>query len=137
MRRDDIVRLFEHHDAVLHDVREGVLIVDGTGRLMLINDEARRRLAIAAGAEVDGQLLEEIGLESGMAELFTSNRPLSDAPAGSTGRPRLRHRPADRLPPPRRSSAASDRRRPAAGDRSPGERAGQHRDRAGQRHHPS
>jgi sensor histidine kinase regulating citrate/malate metabolism len=87
MRRDDIVRLFEHHDAVLHDVREGVLIVDGTGRLMLINDEARRRLAIAAEAEVDGQLLEEIGLESGMAELFTSNHPLSDAPAGSTGRP--------------------------------------------------
>lgn len=38
--------MYEHHDAVLHAVREGVLIVDGDGRLLLANDEARRLLGL-------------------------------------------------------------------------------------------
>lgn len=40
----EMTRRYEHHDAVLHAVREGVLITDGAGRLLLANDEARRLL---------------------------------------------------------------------------------------------
>ena len=42
----EMTRMYEHHDAVLHAVREGVLIVDGDGRLLLANDEARRLLGL-------------------------------------------------------------------------------------------
>ena len=47
----EMTRMYEHHDAVLHAVREGVLIVDGDGRLLLANDEARRLLDLPPDAE--------------------------------------------------------------------------------------
>ncbi|MYW43150.1 histidine kinase, partial [Streptomyces sp. SID161] len=37
---DEMSRMYEHHDTVLHSVREGVLIIDAGGRLLLANDEA-------------------------------------------------------------------------------------------------
>ena len=42
----EMTRMYEHHDAVLHAVREGVIITDGDGKLLLVNDEARRLLAL-------------------------------------------------------------------------------------------
>jgi two-component system CitB family sensor kinase len=77
LRPDDIARLSEHHDAVLHNVREGVLILDGSGRLLLINDEACRLLEIPAGAE--GLMLDEIGLAPALIDLLNSHRPLTEA----------------------------------------------------------
>ena len=47
----EMTRMYEHHDAVLHAVREGVLIVGGDGRLLLANDEARRLLDLPPDAE--------------------------------------------------------------------------------------
>lgn len=46
-----LARMYEHHDAVLHAVREGVVIVGGDGRITLANDEARRLLALPPDAE--------------------------------------------------------------------------------------
>lgn len=42
----EMTRMYEHHDAVLHSVREGVLIIGGDGVLLLANDEARRLLGL-------------------------------------------------------------------------------------------
>ena len=36
--------MYDYYDAVLHAVREGLLLVDGAGRVRLVNDEARRLL---------------------------------------------------------------------------------------------
>ncbi|WP_399477877.1 SpoIIE family protein phosphatase [Streptomyces sp. TRM68367] len=47
----EMTRMYEHHDAVLHAVRESVLIVGSDGRLLLANDEARRLLDLPADAE--------------------------------------------------------------------------------------
>ncbi|CAM5542658.1 hypothetical protein SGLAM104S_08810 [Streptomyces glaucescens] len=47
----EMTRMYEHHDAVLHAVREGVLIIDGEGALLLANDEARRLLDLPEDAE--------------------------------------------------------------------------------------
>lgn len=44
-------RMYEHHEAVLHAVREGVLVVGTDGRLPLVNDEARRLLSLPMGVE--------------------------------------------------------------------------------------
>jgi serine phosphatase RsbU (regulator of sigma subunit)/PAS domain-containing protein/anti-sigma regulatory factor (Ser/Thr protein kinase) len=72
----EMTRMYEHHDAVLHAVREGVLIIGGDGRLLLANDEARRLLALPADAEQ--RHVDELGLEPGTAELLVSGRAATD-----------------------------------------------------------
>ncbi|MFJ8085734.1 SpoIIE family protein phosphatase [Streptomyces sp. NPDC096205] len=78
----EMTRMFEHHDAVLHAVREGVLIVGGDGRLMLANDEARRLLDLPEGA--DQRPVTELGLSPRLTRLLGSGEPVSDEllPAG-------------------------------------------------------
>ncbi len=71
-----MTRMYEHHDAVLHAVREGVLITDDTGRLLLANDEARRLLDLPADAE--GRHVDTLGLAPGTAELLASKRTADD-----------------------------------------------------------
>ncbi|MFE7246051.1 SpoIIE family protein phosphatase [Streptomyces sp. NPDC057580] len=71
-----MTRMYEHHDAVLHAVREGVLIVGGDGQLLLANDEALRLLALPPDTE--GRGVDELGLEAGMAELLASGRTATD-----------------------------------------------------------
>jgi serine phosphatase RsbU (regulator of sigma subunit)/PAS domain-containing protein/anti-sigma regulatory factor (Ser/Thr protein kinase) len=72
----EMTRMYEHHDAVLHAVREGVVIVDGDGTLMLANDEARRLLGLPEDAE--GRPVADIGLDPGTAELLSSGRTATD-----------------------------------------------------------
>ncbi|MFF4401078.1 SpoIIE family protein phosphatase [Streptomyces sp. NPDC001480] len=73
----EMTRMYEHHDAVLHSVREGVLIIDDDGVLLLANDEARRLLALPADAE--GRHVGEMsGLEAEMVLLLTSGREATD-----------------------------------------------------------
>ncbi|MEV5202416.1 SpoIIE family protein phosphatase [Streptomyces sp. NPDC053720] len=70
-------RMYEHHDAVLHAVREGVLIVSEDGRLLLANDEAGRLLDLPLDAE--GRLIPDLpSLDPGMVELLTSGRAATD-----------------------------------------------------------
>lgn len=48
--------MLQYYDAVLHAVREGMLLLDPHGRVQLVNDEARRLLALgddAVGAPLD------------------------------------------------------------------------------------
>jgi GAF domain-containing protein/anti-sigma regulatory factor (Ser/Thr protein kinase) len=77
----EMTRMYEHHHAVLHAVREGVLIV-GDGRLVLANDEARRLLDLPADA--DGRRVAELGLGPGLTRLLASDEAVSDEvlPAG-------------------------------------------------------
>ncbi|WP_078963687.1 SpoIIE family protein phosphatase/ATP-binding protein [Streptomyces durhamensis] len=72
----EMTRMYEHHDAVLHAVREGVLIVSGDGRLLLANDEARRLLDLPTDAE--RRQIAELGLEEELAGLLASDRPATD-----------------------------------------------------------
>ncbi|MEU1852424.1 SpoIIE family protein phosphatase [Streptomyces sp. NPDC019990] len=72
----EMTRMYEHHDAVLHAVREGVLIIGGEGRLLLANDEARRLLLLPADAEE--RRVTDLGLETGTAELLGSGRRATD-----------------------------------------------------------
>ncbi|MGW0706134.1 SpoIIE family protein phosphatase [Streptomyces sp. NPDC002643] len=72
----EMTRMYEHHDAVLHAVREGVIIVGGGGRLLLANDEAHRLLDLPEDAE--GREVSELRLERPMAELLESGRVAND-----------------------------------------------------------
>ncbi|WP_353051474.1 SpoIIE family protein phosphatase [Streptomyces sp. RTGN2] len=79
----EMTRMYEHHDAVLHSVREGVLIIGADGRLALANDEARRLLDLPADAE--GRAVADLGLNPRTAELLASGQVATDEvrPAGN------------------------------------------------------
>ncbi|OIJ99653.1 histidine kinase [Streptomyces colonosanans] len=72
----EMTRMYEHHDAVLHAVREGVLIIAGNGRLLLANDEARRLLDLPADAE--RRHVTDLGLAPDTAGLLASGRTATD-----------------------------------------------------------
>ncbi|MFD8545356.1 SpoIIE family protein phosphatase [Streptomyces sp. NPDC059649] len=72
----EMTRMYEHHDAVLHAVREGVLILDADGQVLLANDEARKLLGLPADAE--GRSFTDLGLDSRLTELLTSGQATSD-----------------------------------------------------------
>lgn len=55
-----LARVVDYHHAVLHAVREGLLLVDGEGRVQLANDEARRLLDL--DGDPAGRHLTELGL---------------------------------------------------------------------------
>ncbi|GHF08247.1 SpoIIE family protein phosphatase [Streptomyces sp. ET3-23] len=72
----EMTRMYEHHDAVLHAVREGVVIVSGDGLVLLANDEARRLLGLPP--DVEGRHVSGLGLDPRMAELLVSRRVATD-----------------------------------------------------------
>ncbi|MEW1908291.1 SpoIIE family protein phosphatase [Kitasatospora sp. NPDC085895] len=72
----EMTRMYEHHDAVLHAVREGVLILDGSGTILLANDEARRLLPLPADTE--GRKVAALGLDRPLADLLISGETVTD-----------------------------------------------------------
>ena len=72
----ELARLYEHHDAVLHAVREGLLVLDGDRRLLLVNDEGARLLGLRPAAE--GKLAAELDVPGGLGEILTSGREVHD-----------------------------------------------------------
>jgi two-component system CitB family sensor kinase len=56
----ELSRMYEYYDAVLHAVREGLLLLDRDARLQLVNDEARRLLALPDDAV--GRRVDDLGL---------------------------------------------------------------------------
>lgn len=67
-----MVRFYE---SVLHAVREGVVLTDDRGQVVLYNDEAAELLGIAAAGEHPApQQPEALGIDAGIAALLTSGR---------------------------------------------------------------
>ncbi|MFJ5972557.1 SpoIIE family protein phosphatase [Streptomyces sp. NPDC093060] len=72
----ELRRMYDHHDAVLHAAREGVLIVDEDGWLLLVNDEARRLLDLPE--DVRGRRVTDLGLEPDLAALLAGGQRATD-----------------------------------------------------------
>nr|WSW62725.1 SpoIIE family protein phosphatase [Streptomyces sp. NBC_00998] len=72
----EMARINEHHEAVLHAVREGVLIIGADQRLLLANDEARRLLNLPPDAEQ--RHVGELGLDPRTTSLLVSGRVATD-----------------------------------------------------------
>jgi two-component system, CitB family, sensor kinase len=65
---DELAALYDHHDAVLHAIREGVVVVGRDDRLLLANGEARRLLGLdddAVGRPI-AELVEDPALLAAM-----------------------------------------------------------------------
>ncbi len=78
----EMTRMYEHHDAVLHAVRAGVLIIGADGRLLLVNDDARRLFDLPTDAE--RRYVDDIGLDSKTVRLPASADPVTDGKIGTT-----------------------------------------------------
>jgi two-component system CitB family sensor kinase len=73
----ELTRLYEFYDAVLHAVREGLLLLDRDGRLQLMNDEGGRLLGL--GPEAVGRPIAELPLPADLlAALLDEERRVDD-----------------------------------------------------------
>ncbi|MFC7358738.1 sensor histidine kinase [Nocardioides astragali] len=68
----EITRMYEYYNAVLHAVREGLLLIDLEGRVQLVNDEARRLLRLPDDAV--GRSLGDLGLPPALVEAAAGER---------------------------------------------------------------
>jgi two-component system, CitB family, sensor kinase len=72
----EITRMFEYYDAVLHAVREGLVLLDRAGRVQLVNDEARELLGLELG--VVGQRVGELKLPQPMVDSVLGEGTVTD-----------------------------------------------------------
>jgi two-component system CitB family sensor kinase len=72
----ELTRLYEHHDAVLHAMREGLLVFDRQRKLLLVNDEGARLLGL--GPNPEGRPAAELGAPGPLGELLVSGRSVTD-----------------------------------------------------------
>jgi sensor histidine kinase regulating citrate/malate metabolism len=92
LRPDELRVMYEHHDAILHSVSEGLIVVDRNG-VPLVNDEARRLLALPPGPVERSDLPEFLRTYNPGARdevhvtdervLVVNRSPVEDAPPDS------------------------------------------------------
>ncbi|GLW97541.1 histidine kinase [Microtetraspora sp. NBRC 16547] len=73
---DELSRIYEHHTAILHAVREGLLLVDDDRTLTLCNDGARTLLDLPADAE--GREVTELGLDPAFTAMLRAGERRTD-----------------------------------------------------------
>ncbi|MFE7456846.1 ATP-binding protein [Streptomyces sp. NPDC057554] len=62
MNAAELSRLHDYHQATLHAVREGLLMLDGQRRIALINDAGRELLGLGPETEAVGRTVAELNL---------------------------------------------------------------------------
>ena len=75
----EMTRMYEYYDAVLHSVREGLVVVDRDGRVALVNDEGRRLLGLPDGSVAD-RPVADLDLPPAVADLLTAGVAVHDQP---------------------------------------------------------
>lgn len=76
MGEREIARMYEYYSAVLHAVREGLLLLGPDGRVELVNDEARRLLDLPD--DVIGRQVGDLGLAPGLVAAALGRTAESD-----------------------------------------------------------
>jgi sensor histidine kinase regulating citrate/malate metabolism len=74
---DELARMYDFYDAVLHAVREGLVLLDLKGLLLLANDEACRLLDLPS--DWAGRQLAELGLPAPMTQALGGGGEVTDA----------------------------------------------------------
>ncbi|GAA2779824.1 sensor histidine kinase [Streptomyces showdoensis] len=76
MNATELSRLHDYHEAALHAVREGLVMLDGQRRIALINDGARELLGL--GPDAVGRPAAELGLPAPLTGALLSSEPRVD-----------------------------------------------------------
>ncbi|WP_420035604.1 ATP-binding protein [Streptomyces sp. cg28] len=77
MNAGELSRMHAYHQAALHAVREGLLMLDGQRRVALMNDGARVLLGVA-GEDVVGRSVAELGLPAPLTGALLATEPRVD-----------------------------------------------------------
>ena len=75
---DEIGALFQERSAILESIREGVIALDGSGRVSLFNQAALHNLGMPAETPVAGRDIREVFAEAPMQEAFATGKPQFD-----------------------------------------------------------
>ncbi|MFI9064077.1 ATP-binding protein [Streptomyces sp. NPDC053429] len=76
MNAGELSRMYDYHQAALHGVREGLLMLDGRRRITLINDAGRELLGLAG--EVRGTGAADLGLPAPLTGALLADGPRVD-----------------------------------------------------------
>ncbi|WP_247706625.1 sensor histidine kinase [Streptomyces liliiviolaceus] len=76
MNASELSRMHDYHEAALHAVREGLLMLDGQFRVALINDGGRELLGV--GGDVVGHSVAELELPAPLTGALLSGEPRVD-----------------------------------------------------------
>ncbi|MFF9807796.1 ATP-binding protein [Streptomyces coeruleorubidus] len=76
MNAAQLSRMHDYHQAALHAVREGLLMLDGQYRVALINDGGRELLGVAG--DVVGRSVAELGLPAPLTGALLASEPRVD-----------------------------------------------------------
>lgn len=72
----ELTNMYDYHQAVLHAVQEGLVLLDAGHRVQLVNDEARRLLRLPDDAV--GRPVGELGLPPALVEAAVGGRTETD-----------------------------------------------------------
>ncbi|MFF7174667.1 sensor histidine kinase, partial [Streptomyces pseudovenezuelae] len=78
MNAAELSRMHDYHQAALHAVREGLLMLDGQYRVALINDGGRELLGVSSQDEVIGRSVADLGLPAPLTGALLSSEPRVD-----------------------------------------------------------
>ncbi|MER5931925.1 ATP-binding protein [Streptomyces sp. NPDC002054] len=76
MNAAELSRMHDYHQAALHAVREGLLMLDGQRRVSLVNDAGRELLGVRG--EVVGRNVADLGLPAPLTGALLADRPRVD-----------------------------------------------------------
>ncbi|MFJ3217194.1 ATP-binding protein [Kitasatospora sp. NPDC086801] len=72
----ELSHLYEYHQATLHSVREGLVLLDRAHRVVLCNDAARELLGLAG--DLEGRPIVELGLPQALVAAVLGDEPVRD-----------------------------------------------------------
>ncbi|MER6422008.1 sensor histidine kinase [Streptomyces sp. NPDC001137] len=78
MNATELSRMHDYHQAALHAVREGLLMLDGQYRVALINDGGRELLGVGPEGEVVGRSVADLGLPGPLTGALLASEPRVD-----------------------------------------------------------
>ncbi|CAM5637959.1 sensor histidine kinase [Streptomyces aurantiogriseus] len=76
MNAAELSRMHDYHQAALHAVREGLLMLDGQYRVALVNDGGRELLGV--GGDVVGRSVADLGLPAPLTGALLASEPRVD-----------------------------------------------------------
>lgn len=76
MNAAELSGMYDYHQAALHGVREGLLMLDGRRRITLVNDAGRELLGLCG--EIKGTGVADLGLPAPLTGALLADRPRVD-----------------------------------------------------------